>query len=98
MVNPEMQKRIDAMGPSEMEETLLSLEGTQQYIAALKYLQMRFAYAQSNLLTQDPNTSATVIARTQGILSGIVDLPSMIRSLREKKERETEKIQRESQE
>lgn len=69
---------ITAMEHDEMMQLLKSLSGTKNWIAIVKYLQMRRAVATGGICTMDPVTNPTAIARAQGALSGLSDLEEIV--------------------
>ena len=74
----EIQSKINEMTDSEMKSIFVELEKTRFWIAILKYNQKRMLYAQSTLMSTDPVEEAGKIARAQGIMLGISDLPDAI--------------------
>ncbi len=73
--------RIKAVSNSDMKTFLKELEGTPQWFAILKYSQDRIMVIQGSLLTLDPVTEATKIARYQGAITGMLDLQDAVLSL-----------------
>jgi hypothetical protein len=77
-------KQIRTMTNDEMNGTLKELEQSVFWIPILKYLQSRMSIAQNSLYTLDPFKDQTAIARTQGVLLGMVDLQEMVIMLNNK--------------
>jgi hypothetical protein len=78
---PEIESKIAAMGPQEMQEVLRTLVSTPAWIALLKYNQDRLRYVQSSLFYTDPVKEPTEIARTQGIMLGLSDFQNAVSGL-----------------
>ena len=78
---PEILEEMRTMSDGELRELLLAIVGTRTWIAILKYADERYKIAQSGLAIYDPFKNATDIARCQGILSAIKDLPAAIAHL-----------------
>ena len=76
--NAETKKRMDEMSDEEMKTALLSLVGSHQFIAILKYANGRMSMAQQGLFTLDPFKEQTQMARFQGVMTGILDLPDAV--------------------
>jgi hypothetical protein len=91
---PEIKAAIDAMEFNEQKELLLALTGSRTWVAILKYLKDRREVALSGLAVYDPVKEPTMIARCQGIMSGIMDLPEVLGQVvmeAKDKEKEAEK-------
>jgi len=80
----DINSRIKGMSDSDMNAALLSLEGTEHWIAILKYLQARSAFCQGVLVTTDPIKEPGKMCQTQGMLLGLSDLQSMVIMLKER--------------
>lgn len=76
--NQQFGDSVNAMSEDEMMGMLKDLVGTHHWIAILKYHRMRRAVALGSLCTIDPVKDTTLIARTQGGLSGLSDLEEMV--------------------
>jgi hypothetical protein len=74
-------REIQSMNEEEMNGILLKLSTERTWIALLRYFQMRFQVLQAGLLTVDPSKSPTEIARIQGYLNGLTDLPNAMTNL-----------------
>jgi hypothetical protein len=75
---PEIESKIAAMGPQEMQEVLKAMVSTPAWIALLKYNQDRLRYVQGSLFYTDPVKEPTEIARTQGIMLGLSDFQNAV--------------------
>lgn len=73
--------RMKAMTDNDMKALFLSLVEKPEWIAILRYAQGRISVAQSGLFTLDPFKDQTQMARYQGILTGILDLPDAVGQL-----------------
>lgn len=100
-MRPEILTAISEMEEAESRELLLELVYSRSWIAILKYIDARYRVIQSGLTVYDPVKDPTTIARCQGMLSGIMDLPEAVSHLQaivEKANREeTEKEDREAE-
>jgi hypothetical protein len=85
--NEDFMSKVKLMSDSEMKELLLGLEGTQFWIAIVRYSHERMTMAQNGLFTLDPFKDQTQMARYQGILTGIVDLQDAVITLKEESEK-----------
>lgn len=74
----ELVDRFSEMTESEMGEILLSLKDSKYWTAIMKYIFLRKSIAQDGLNTLDPFKEPTQMARYQGIITGILDLPEGI--------------------
>lgn len=83
----DIQSKIREMSNSEVNELLLDLESSRHWIAILKYIQDRQAYAKSSLESLDPVKDIVTICRNQGILLGLSDLISAVIILKDKADR-----------
>lgn len=81
-LKPEILAAIREMEESELKEILLGLADTRVWIAILKYVDARYKMAQGGLAIYDPAKDATIMARCQGIMSGIMDLPEAVAQLK----------------
>jgi len=79
----DLNNAVDEMSDSEMVEVIKELEGTRYWVALTKYTQDRMLVAQSTLCAMDPIKNPAEIARAQGILSGLMDTHSAVRSIKE---------------
>lgn len=70
--------QLKNMTTDEMNSLLLELSGTRMWVAVLKYVQARTINAQRGLFTLDPFKDQTNMARYQGILNGIMELPEIV--------------------
>ena len=75
---------IASMDGNEMRQSLVELANSRVWIAVLKYLMERTAYAQSSLFTLDPFKAPTDMSRLQGQVSGMMDLPDAVYGLVER--------------
>jgi hypothetical protein len=71
-------EEIKDMSDSEMKSLLLGLRSSRVWIAILKYNFERLQMADHALHTLDPFKDPTSMARHQGIITGISDLPEMV--------------------
>ena len=78
----DIKNRIKSMTNQEMLSALKMLEGTNTWIAILKYNQERISVIQDSFLVIDPNTEATKISRYQGAITGMLDLQDAVLSLK----------------
>lgn len=90
-ITPDMVEMIASMSKEDMRKSLVELSGSHMWVAILKYLLERTSYAQSSLFTLDPFKAPTDMARLQGIVTGMTDLPDMVYSLLSKSEVPQEK-------
>ena len=94
----EIFDRITGMSNSQMKELLKELEGTEFWIAILKYNQDRMRVIQDGLFSIDPFKDPTNMARNQGIGIGLSDLADAVVTLKyaaeksENPETEEEKV------
>lgn len=72
---------VKSMTEGQMLELLKELSVTPHWIAILKYQQARRAVAAGSLCTLDPVANPTLIARTQGAMSGLSDLEEIVFTL-----------------
>jgi len=94
----ELQKRIAEMPYPLMEELLKELEGTKYWVAIIKYSQERLSTAQNALITLDPFKEPTLMARYQGVMSGVLDLQDgVIALIEESKKKEDPAAKKEEQ-
>lgn len=78
---PDLNARINEMTDSQMVDALGLLEESPFWIAILKYNNHRLLMAQTTINSLDPNVQATAMARTQGIMTGLIDLQNVVISL-----------------
>lgn len=76
--NTQFGHSIKEMTEGEMYDILHNLPSARSWIAILKYGQLRRAVAAGALCTLDPVKDPTLIARTQGALSGLSDLEEVV--------------------
>lgn len=74
----ELIDSFSEMAESEMREVLLELRDSKYWVAIMKYIFIRKNTAQNGLFTLDPFKDQTQMARYQGIITGILDLPEGI--------------------
>lgn len=72
---------ISSMDKDEMNASLVELSGTRHWIAILRYSMERMSFAQSSLFSLDPFKDQTSMARLQGIVTGMTDLPDAVYGL-----------------
>lgn len=80
----ELVDRFSEITESEMGEVLLSLKDSKYWVVIMKYIFLRKNVAQNGLFTLDPFKDQTAMARYQGIMTGILDLPEGIMVLEDK--------------
>jgi hypothetical protein len=90
----DLQKTINEMTDSEMNAALLELEGTNYWVAILRYFQQRMIMAQNALITIDPIKEATKMCRNQGTMMGLSDLQSTVITLKEESDRKKPKTEK----
>jgi len=73
----DINKFVDDMPDSEMKSLIKELGETRYWIAIVKYIQDRTLIANGTLIMLDPVKEPTKIARTQGIMSGLMDIYNM---------------------
>lgn len=78
---PEVNARITELTNDQMVMGLQALEQTSSWIPILRYVNQRLLMAQSTINSLDPNTQATAMARTQGIMTGLTDIQNVVISL-----------------
>ncbi len=78
----EVSDRVNDMTISEMTALLKELEGTRFWIAIIKYSHERLTTAQNALITLDPFKDQTLMARYQGVMSGVLDLQDGVITLK----------------
>lgn len=74
----EINNAMAEMSEEEMLKTLATIEGTRQWIAILKYNQIRLRHSQAGILSADPFKDPSGIARNQGVMLGISDLQNAV--------------------
>lgn len=79
----ELMEQFNEMSNDEMKSLLLELSSTRLWIAIMKYLHDRKMMAQNGLFTLDPFKDQTAMARYQGIITGMLDLPEGILTLKD---------------
>lgn len=84
--------QMESMTDGEMVNLIKEFEDTRYWIAMSKYTMERIIVAQNSLNILDPIKNGVEIARAQGILSGLMDLHSMVRATRETIEKQEKKI------
>jgi hypothetical protein len=86
---PEIKAAMAEMQFSEQKELLIALTGSRTWIAILSYLKDRYEVVQGALSMYDPVKEPTLIARCQGTMQGLLDLPGVMgQVLAEIKEKE----------
>lgn len=90
-LDKDIQVMMDDMTHSEMNQLFSELSNTRYWIAIMKYNKDRLHIAQNALFTLDPFKDQTNMARYQGIMSGMLDLPEAILTCKEKAEASQEK-------
>lgn len=80
-LKPEIKEAMEGMEFSEQKSLLLALSESRTWVAVLKYVKERYEMAQGGLAVYDPVKEPTMMARCQGIMSGIMDLPEVISQL-----------------
>lgn len=65
------------------EAILLEFADTEYYLALLRYIDKRDAFAVASLLDIDPFHKPTQIAKMQGIHEGLRDIPAYLERLRD---------------
>lgn len=75
---PEINARINEMTQDEMFMHLRNLVDTEAWFALLKYNNARLLIAQSVVNQADPVVNPTSIARTQGIMTGLIDVQNFV--------------------
>ena len=66
-----------------MFSLLKELEDTRYWVAVSKYISERLIVADRSLHILDPISKQTMIARTQGIISGLLDIKNLMSQLKE---------------
>lgn len=84
---PELEERVRKMTDEEMFTSLAELERSPSWVAILRYNQLRSSYTQSAILSADPVTSPTLIARNQGIMIGLSDLQNAVITMWQEKQK-----------
>ncbi len=79
----ELIDQCNEMENDEMKSLLIGITSTRHWIAIMKYLYSRKMMAQNGLFTLDPFKDQTAMARYQGVISGILDLPEGILVLKD---------------
>ena len=80
-LTPELINASRKMTPSEMRELLRSLKDQRYWVAIIKYCLERLSLAQNGLFTLDPFKDQTQMARYQGAIGGLFDLPDAVEML-----------------
>ena len=75
---PEINRSIAEVTDDQMWDTLRRLEESEYWFAILKYNNKRLLVAQSLVNSLDPVKEPTSIGRTQGVMTGIVDLQNAV--------------------
>ena len=92
----DIRTQIREMSAADMRNHLKAIEGTPFWFAMLRYAQERIAVIQDSFLTLDPLKDAIVMARYQGIITGMLDLQDAVLSLKfESKKSENPKYKEE---
>lgn len=88
----ETKTAIDGMDFSEQRDLLLALTGSRTWVAILKFLKERRDVVREALVVHDPVKDPTSIARCQGMMVGLVDLPGILSQVvMEAREKEAQK-------
>ena len=74
--------QLREMSGGDMKDHLKALEGTPFWIAILKHSQEKISGIQNSFLALDPLNGVVQIARAQGAITGILDLPDTVVSFR----------------
>jgi hypothetical protein len=82
-ISDEVIQKSEEMSDADMEKILFSLYETEYFTAILKYLLERALVAQSSINTVDPFKEPTKMARYQGVINGLMDLPGGVVAVRE---------------
>lgn len=82
----DIQAMIEEMEVSEMKALFVELADSRFWIAIMKYNKDRLRIAQNALFTLDPFKDQTSMARYQGIMSGMLDLPEAVIAWKRKSE------------
>ena len=77
----EVRSQINEMTNDEMKALLKGLIATREWIAIVKYIEMREIVSENSLKVVNPVTDPFTIAFAQGTLAGINDLPIAVISL-----------------
>jgi len=78
----DIRANVQGMSNKDMRELLLSLEGTPQWFAILKYNQDRISSVQNSFLVLDPVKEPSKISQYQGVITGVLDLQDAVLSLK----------------
>lgn len=78
----DIKTKIREMSNEDMKNAFKSLEGTQMWIAILKYIQDRSAVTQDSFLVIDPVKEPSKISQYQGVITGLWDLPDAVLSIK----------------
>lgn len=73
-----LKAAIDEMTDAEMHSLMLDMASTAHWIAILRYCAQRSELAKNGLFTLDPFKDQTQMARLQGLINGLMDLPSAV--------------------
>ncbi len=96
----EEKKRItiEEMTDNDMDDILVELYDTYFWRAMQRYNDYRKVIATSSLITLDPFKNPTIVARNQGILSGLVDLGDYIKKIKENRKKSEEELEKQNKE
>ena len=86
------QEEMDAMEDGERDQLLFEMSETRNYIAICKYLFARSRLTHDGLGTFDPLKNPSDILRSQGMISGLLDLVSAVELIREEKKRKADGV------
>lgn len=75
---PQVNAEINELSDERMFDILRGLEQSEFWYALLRYNNKRLLVAQSLINSIDPVQQPTAISRTQGVMTGIVDLQNAI--------------------
>ena len=88
--NEKYGSNVSSMTDGQMKDLLKDLIDTDHWIAILKYNQSRKIMTQNALYTIDPIKDPTLMARTQGTLTGLTDLEDAVYRLNTKSQNDAE--------
>ena len=74
----EINDQITEMGVKEMESSLKGFVTSREWIAMLKYVNMRTVFIDTQLRSANPTTDPHTISWAQGALAGICDIENYV--------------------
>ena len=74
----DVNEKVREMSMAEMTQLLREIEDTPFWTAILKYNNLRLLSLQSAVNSLDPMTQATAMSRSQGAMTGLVDMQNYI--------------------